>query len=244
MRRSTIFGVFMSILIAGFAIIPAQAAEFNPEPKSKYEEALAKLDDFIADNQSYESQYPKEYDYLNSLAFKTSDLIDNYDDTDYTIRNAEAYGIAITAIDQAIESCRYIFGIVRAENLAKQAAQTSNATPTSATANTVATTQTPSAQTASTPTTLAVATTTEPKSDEQPKSTSNTITTFQATDPQDAADENLPVEIPKTGGISQSSSIIFIVIMSFIAAIAATGIYFIYNHQTKPVTPAARRKRR
>lgn len=252
MRRLSIFGVFLSILIAGCALIPAQAAEVNPRPIEDYEAAIQRIDDFVSYAQTYApiSQYQREYDYLESLALITSNLVDHYadGDTDYMARHAEDYNIAITAIDQAIDSCRYIFGIVRAESLAAQAAQ-ANTTPAPGSAP-IATakasnTQPTTSQTTTTPATLAVATT-DTKSESNNQSTDNAaITTFQATKSQDdAADTELPVEIPNTGGISQSSSILFIVIMSFVAAIAATGIHFAYNHQSKPATPAARRKRR
>lgn len=169
----------------------------------------------------------------------------NYDNADFTVRNAEAYGIALTVIDQAITSCRYLFGIVRAESLTAQATQTpsSSAAPTTATTQAQAptTSNTPAITAATTPTPIADNKTT---TDNQP-SNSTALTTFQATESQtanDNANENLPVEIPKTGGISGPSSIVFIVLVSFIAAISATVIYFIYNRQPKHATPASRRK--
>lgn len=249
MRRFAILSFFMSILISSCSLVPTQAVEINLPSKADYETALTKLNSFINYAQSYASttQYPQEYKYLDSLITKTNILIARYDDVDFTINNAAAYSIAITAIDQAIESCRYIFGIVRAENLANQTTQpTTPSSPMAQDNGTIPVVQTPNMQPAqSTTISTVTATTTEAKTDKQPNSTdSATITTFQATDSQDATDESLPVEIPKTGGISQSSSILFIVIMSFVAAIAATGIYFVYNHQAKPATPAAARRKR
>ena len=257
MRRSTVTSIFVSILITICAIFPADHAEattVNLPPKAELEAAVTRIETFADYSKYYganatpitpDTPYYQEYEYLHSLVTKTNLLITNYDNADFTVRNAEAYGIALTVIDQAITSCRYLFGIVRAESLTAQATQTpsSSAAPTTATTQAQAptTSNTPAITAATTPTPIADNKTT---TDNQPSS-STALATFQATESQSTdndANENLPVEIPKTGGISGSSSIVFIVLVSFIAAISATVIYFIYNRQPKHATPASRRK--
>ncbi len=258
MRRSTVTGIFVSILITICAIFPAGHAEAttaNLPPKAELEAAVTRIEKFADYSKYYganvtpitpDTPHYQEYEYLHSLVTTTNKLIANYDDESFRNHNSEAYGIALTVIDQAITSCRYLFGIVRAESLAAQAAQTpsSSATPTVAATNQTqapTTPNTPAITAATTPTPITDNKTT---TDNQP-SNSTALTTFQATESQstnDNANENLPVEIPKTGGISGSSSIVFIVLVGFIAAIAATVIYFIYNRQPKHATPASRRK--
>ncbi len=257
MRRSTVTSIFVSILITICAIFPAGHAEattVNLPPKSELEAAVTRIETFADYSKYYganatpitpDTPYYQEYEYLHSLVTKTNLLIANYNNADFTVRNAEAYGIALTVIDQAITSCRYLFGIVRAESLAAQATQTpsSSAAPTA-----TSTTQSQTSAISSTPAVTAVATTTatDSKTDSDRQSSNDiTLTTFESTESYNVdedADENLPVEIPKTGGISGSSSIVFIVLVSFIAAISATAIYFIYNRQPKHATPASRRK--
>lgn len=258
MRRRIVLGFFMSILIASYSLIPAHAASVNLPAKSALESAVAKIKSFADYSKYYgpnstpitpSEPYYQEYEYLNSLATKTQVLIDKYDDTAFTLRNAEAYNTALPAIDEAIAGCRYLFGIVRAEHLAQQA-QTS----TSSTATTPASTPTPSVQqshqTPSASSAPAQSATTSATT-QTPSSSSSPLTTFTATDTNDTqqssathSDDNTPVEIPKTGGISQSSSILFIVIVSLVAALAATSIYYVYHRPAKHTTPAARRKRR
>ena len=258
MRRSTVTSIFVSILITICAIFPAGHAEattVNLPPKSELEAAVTRIETFADYSKYYgdnatpitpDTPYYQEYEYLHSLVTKTNLLIANYNNADFTVRNAEAYGIALTVIDQAITSCRYLFGIVRAESLAAQAAQTPSSSTTPAVTATnqtqvPTTSNTPAITAATTPTPIADNKTT---TDNQPSS-STALATFQATESQSTdndANENLPVEIPKTGGISGSSSIVFIVLVSFIAAISATAIYFIYNRQPKHATPASRRK--
>lgn len=257
MRRSTVTGIFVSILITICAIFPAghaEAAMVNLPPKTELEAAVNRIEKFADYSKYYganatpitpDTPYYQEYEYLHSLVTKTNLLIANYDNTDFTVRNAEAYGIALTVIDQAITSCRYLFGIVRAESLAAQATQTpsSSATPTVATTD-----QTQAPTTSNTPaiTATTTATATNSKTDSDRQSSNDTaLTTFESTESYNVdedADEDLPIEIPKTGGISGPSSIVFIVLVSFIAAISATAIYFIYNRQPKHATPASRRK--
>jgi len=265
MRRSIIFGAIISILATGCAIIPAQATTVILPPKADLEAAVTRIESF-ADYPKYyglgatpiapTDPYYQEYEYLHSLATKTDILIANYDDADFTIRNAEAYGIALTAIDQAIASCRYIFGIVRAESLAAQATQAPSSPSSSVTPATTAQAPAQTAQTpvvSNTPTTVATTpvTNTEASSDYQSSDGSNALTTFKSTEAQNPnTDESTDktadssVEIPKTGGISQSSSIVFIVLVSFIAATAAAGIYFVYNRRPKHTASAAHRKPR
>lgn len=257
MRRSTVTGIFVSILITICAIFPAghaKAAMVNLPPKTELEAAVTRIEKFADYSKYYganvtpitpDTPYYQEYEYLHSLVTKTNLLIANYDDESFRNHNSEAYGIALTVIDQAITSCRYLFGIVRAESLAAQATQTpsSSAAPTA-----TSTTQSQTSAISSTPAVTAVATTTatDSKTDSDRQSSNDiTLTTFESTESYNVdedADENLPVEIPKTGDISGSSSIVFIVLVSFIAAISATAIYFIYNRQPKHATPASRRK--
>ncbi len=257
MRRSTVTSIFVSILITICAIFPAGHAEattVNLPPKAELEAAVTRIETFADYSKYYganatpitpDTPYYQEYKYLHSLVTKTNLLITNYDNADFTVRNAEAYGIALTVIDQAITSCRYLFGIVRAESLAAQATQTpsSSATPT-----VTAVAQTQISAISSTPVVTAATTTTatDSKTDSDRQSSNDTaLTTFESTESYNVdedADEDLPIEIPKTGGISGPSSIVFIVLVSFIAAIAATVIYFIYNRQPKHATPASRRK--
>lgn len=260
MRRSTVAGIFVSILITVCAIFPAgraEAASVNLPPKAELEAAVTRIETFADYSKYYganatpitpNAPHYQEYEYLHSLVTTTNKLIANYDDEGFRNHNSEAYGIALTAIDQAITSCRYLFGIVRTENLTAQAAQTpsSSATPT---VTATAQAQAQASTTSNTPDVTTAITTTptidnETTTDNQP-SDSTAPTTFQATESQSSdngANENLPVEIPKTGSISGSSSIVFIVLVSFIAAISATAIYFIYNRQSKHATPASRRK--
>lgn len=258
MRRRIVLGFFMSILIASYSLIPAHAASVNLPAKSALKSAIAKIKSFADYSKYYgpnsipitpSEPYYQEYEYLNSLATKTQILIDKYDDTAFTLRNAEAYNTALPAIDEAIAGCRYLFGIVRAEHLAQQA-QTS----TSSTATTPASTPTPSVQqshqtpsASSAPAQSATSSTTT----QAPSSSDSALATFTATNTSNTeqssathSDDNTPVEIPKTGGISQSSSILFIVIVSLVAALAATSIYCVYHRPAKHITPAARRKRR
>lgn len=259
MRRSTVASIFVSILITICAIFPAghaEAATVDFPSKTELEAAITRIETFADYSKYYgantttpitpNTPYYQEYEYLHSLVTTTNKLIANYDDESFRNHNSEAYGIALTVIDQAITSCRYLFGIVRAESLATQAAQT----PSSSTTPTVtATTQSPAPTTSNTPAITAATTPTpitdnKTTTDDQP-SNSTALTTFQATESQSAndnANENLPVEIPKTGGISGSSSVVFIVLVSFIAAVATTVIYFIYSRQPKHATPAPRRK--
>lgn len=259
MRRRIVLGFFMSILIASCSLIPAHAASVNLPAKSTLESAVAKIKSFADYSKYYgpnstpitpSEPYYQEYEYLNSLATKTQILIDKYDDTAFTLRNAEAYNTALPAIDEAIAGCRYLFGIVRAEHLAQQA-QTSTSSTTATTPASTPTLsvqqsdQTPSASSA--PAQPATTSTTT----QAPSSSDSTLATFTATNTSNTeqssathSDDNTPVEIPKTGGISQSSSILFIVIVSLVAALAATGIYCVYRRPAKHATPAARRKRR
>lgn len=259
MRRRIVLGFFMSILIASCSLIPAHAASVNLPAKSALESAVAKIKSFADYSKYYgpnsapitpSEPYYQEYEYLNSLATKTQVLIDKYDDTAFTLHNAEAYNTALPAIDEAIAGCRYLFGIVRAEHLAQQA-QTS----TSSTATTPASTPAPSVQQSHQTPSASSAPATQPATTsttaQAPSSSDSTLATFTATDTNDAkqssathSDDNTPVEIPKTGGISQSSSILFIVIVSLVAALAATSIYCVYHRPAKHTTPAARRKRR
>ncbi len=257
MRRSTVTSIFVSILITICAIFPAGHAEattVNLPPKSELEAAVTRIETFADYSKYYganatpitpDTPYYQEYEYLHSLVTTTNKLIANYDDESFRNHNSEAYGIALTVIDQAITSCRYLFGIVRAESLTAQATQT----PSSSAAPTVtAVAQTQISAISSTPVVTAATTTTatDSKTDSDRQSSNDTaLTTFESTksyNVDEDADEDLPIEIPKTGGISGPSSIVFIVLVSFIAAIAATVIYFIYNRQPKHATPASRRK--
>lgn len=253
MRRLSILGFFVSIMIACCTISSAQATSLPS--KTDLESAISRINEFTRYAQSYVSvdQYPQEYEYLTSLSDKTNILVDKYNDSDFVNQNTEAYNTAIPAIDQAIEGCRYIFGIVRAETLAKQAAdQAANATNAVPNSNANTTTYTQAAHTQSTPTIISNASTTaiSPETTEGHDSNSNIINTTDATPeiteaPQEnETSVNLPTEIPKTGENTQSLSMPFIVLISFIAATIATSIYFIHNRPTKHHNPTAHHKRR
>lgn len=247
MRRRFVLAFLISTFISSLAFASTHASTVNLPPKADLEAAVTRIENFADYSKYYSSgatpitpstPYYQEYEYLHSLVVNTTTLIQKYDDPDFTARNAEAYGIAITAIDQAIISCRYVFGIVRAESLAAQAAQTStpNHTPASTSAST------PIAQTAPTATTSAnLPTNTTSSQNNQPLETS---VTYQDDNHSESTTPETPAEIPNTGTVTHSSPLLFIVIVSFAAATGATGLYFIYNRQSKPVTPASRRKHR
>lgn len=265
MRRSIVTSIFVSIFIIGctfFSAHPAWAVEAELPPKADLEAAIERIENF-ADFQKYygfDATAPvtpsmphfQEYEYLNSLLLKISDLIDNYDNADFTLRNAKSYRDAIPVVDRTIASLRYTFGLVYAENLAAQSAASPSAVPTT---NTTLSTTSSQTTTPATPVTQIIATTSTPNTpaatdkneSENKASDTSAITTFESTDTKSANRDNIiePVEIPNTGaGVSQTSSILFVVLVSLVAAVAATGIYFFYNHQAKrPASVAARKKR-
>lgn len=252
MRRRFVLAFLISTFISSLTFASTHASTVNLPPKADLEAAVARIESFADYSKYYSSgatpitpstPYYQEYEYLHSLVVNTTTLIQKYDDPDFTARNAEAYGIAITAIDQAIISCRYVFGIVRAESLAAQTTQAAQATQTS----------TPNPAPASISASAPIAQTT-------PVATTSANLPMNTTSDQDnqlleasviSQDDNHsepttpedPAEIPNTGTVTHSSPLLFIVIVSFAAAAGAAGLYFIYNRQSKPVTPASRRKR-
>lgn len=263
MQRRAVLGffIFMSILTTGYTLIPINQAQAidTIRPKSDYENAVSRIEEFVDYAKTYasDSQYPQEYAYLNSLLLKTSVLVDRYDDKDFVNHNSEAYNIALTVIDDAITSCRYVFGIVRAENLATNPTPAPSAPSTTTSTNPTPATNNrpqPKAQANSTSSTEStafsstVATTTKTEvvqiSDDSNSSVTSNISTFESTDSKTTNHNPEPIEVPNTGAnLSSSSSIVFIVLVGLIAAIASTGIYFIYNYKAKPTTPVSRKKR-
>lgn len=267
MRRSTVIGIFMPILIAGSILFAmptssAYATVIELPPKSTYIEAVARIESFASYPKYYgtnstpitpSDQYYQEYEYLHSLAEKTKILIARYDDPDFTARNIEAYNVALTAIDQAITGCRYIFGIVRAESLAaEQAAQSTPVTPTTSSNQSVPVVATNTVPpTSTTPTTVApVITPTTTVADTTPTSTAS-ATTASTSDSSKTSPialsttettDDIP-EVPHTGEVNSSSPLIFILIISLSATLASILIYFVYNHKTKYNTLPAHKKR-
>lgn len=252
MRRRFVLAFLISTFISSLTFASTHASTVNLPPKADLEAAVARIESFADYSKYYNSgatpitpstPYYQEYEYLHSLVVNTTTLIQKYDNPDFTARNAEAYGIAITAIDQAIISCRYVFGIVRTESLAAQTTQAAQATQTS-TPNPAPASISVSAPIAQT---TPVATTSanlpmNPTSDQdnQPLETS---VTSQDDNHSEPTTPETPAEIPNTGTVTHSSPLLFIVIVSCAAATGAAGLYVIYNRQSKPVTPASRRKR-
>lgn len=252
MRRRFVLAFLISTFISSLTFASTHASTVNLPPKADLEAAVARIESFADYSKYYNSgatpitpstPYYQEYEYLHSLVVNTTTLIQKYDNPDFTARNAEAYGIAITAIDQAIISCRYVFGIVRAESLAAQTTQAAQATQTSTPnpAPASISVSAPIAQTTPVATTSAnLPMNTTSDQDNQPLETS---VTSQDDNHSEPTTPETPAEIPNTGTVTHSSPLLFIVIVSFAAATGAAGLYFIYNRQSKPVTPASRRKR-
>lgn len=193
-----------------------------------------------------------EYQYLHTLATKTETLIEHYDDIDFVKRLLPGtYDTALAAIDEALIGCSYLFGIVREQN----AAQATQITPPSVATPSVA--PQPSAPSAN-PTSITLATTSSSSAapaspvESSSSASSNSSASASSTDdntptptnnPTSTPDDNTPVAIPNTGGTNPRSSLIFIVIVALITALAATGIYYIYNRPTTHHKPSLHKKR-
>lgn len=264
MGRLAIFGLSLfSLIFSCLSSVPTYAGSLSRPSKAELSAAVSKIETFADYPQYYGANsttpiptnhpYYQEYEYLHSLAVKTNLLITRYDDIDFANHNLEAYNLAITVIDQAIESCRYLFGIVRSESLATQPTSP-NTTPTPAPNPAPNPTTRPTTSSSYPNTNLVNNTTTttkDPKQNTSSENTSDPITTFHATETsnldnnqnQDQTNIEAPIEVPKTGDSSKHSSLIFISLVSLSAAFAATAIYYIYNRQPKHSSPASRRRR-
>lgn len=265
--------IFLSILTAGLGFAAsAQATSATLPSKAELENAVERIESF-ADYAKYygafsksivpnaplteENPHYQEYRYLNSLATKTYMLIDHYDEPDFTAKNAEAYAVALEAIDQAITSCRYTFGIVQKEkanqtessqspiqtesqnqNQAQSGTSTSAVTTPATSTSTASSTTTPakasvsaSASTSTGATVRVVVAKTDDTVIDAGTIAEETPETSENQGSTSTNDSDVSViEIPNTG--TSPVSVIFIVAFSLVAATAVTGVYFIRNRHT------------